>query len=272
MEAELNPLKKLSADIRKASAKLSDTEARFLVDTYYKMQGDRIRSAARARELAKSGEPHGLFLWLFEQGRMMEEEVKKCLHFYSQSKPIGRWAQEITGVGPVISAGLMAHIDIHKAPTAGHIWSFAGLNPTQKWEKGKRRPWNAQLKKLAWLISDCFVKVSGNPNDFYGKLYLGRKEYEQGLNEKLAYKAQAEAGAARVAKTTEAYKHYSQGKLSPGHIHSRAMRWTVKLFLAHWWEAQYIFTFGKEPPAPYPIVHLGHAHVIACPNRPEVSK
>ena len=37
------------------------------------------------------------------------------------------------GIGPVIAAGLLANIDIKQAPTVGHIWRFAGLDPTNKW-------------------------------------------------------------------------------------------------------------------------------------------
>lgn len=54
----------------------------------------------------------------------------------------------IHGIGPVISAGLLAHIDIHRAVTVGHIWRFAGLDPSVKWLKKTKRPWNAGLKVL----------------------------------------------------------------------------------------------------------------------------
>jgi hypothetical protein len=43
---------------------------------------------------------------------------------------------------------LLARIDIVKAPTAGHIWRYAGLDPTVRWNKGEKRPWNAGLKVL----------------------------------------------------------------------------------------------------------------------------
>jgi len=70
----------------------------------------------------------------------------------------------------------------------------------------------------------------------------------------------------KIGKATEAYGHYSSGKLPPAHIHARAKRYAVKLFLSHWHHKAYEFHFGKPPPFPYPIAFLGHAHFIALPG------
>ena len=56
------------------------------------------------------------------------------------------------------------------------------------------------------------------------------------------------------------------GKLPDGRLHLRAQRYAVKLFLAHWHEVAYRNRYDKAPPLPYPIAHLGHAHVIAAPQ------
>ena len=106
------------------------------------------------------------------------------------------------------------------------------------------------------------MKVSSNKNDTYGQFYLQRKEQEILKNENLEFKEQADAGAKRVGKTTDAYKAYSVGKLPPAHVHARAKRYAVKLFLAHWHEVAYREHFKCEPPLPYPIAHQGHAHHI----------
>jgi hypothetical protein len=54
--------------------------------------------------------------------------------------------------------------------------------------------------------------------------------------------------------------------LPPAHIHARAKRYAVKLFLAHYQQVAYELHFGKKPPNPYPIEILGHAHMIDPPN------
>ena len=53
---------------------------------------------------------------------------------------------------------------------------------------------------------------------------------------------------------------------SAGHIHSRAKRYAVKLFLAHYQHVAYWHEFGAEPPKPYAIEHMGHADVIKPPD------
>jgi hypothetical protein len=124
-------IERLSKDLRDATATMSDDEARFLVDAYYIIQEDRKRSGNQVR--AMEGEPHATLAWFYSQNRLLEAELKAALDRYSDTKPIGIWMKEVYGIGPVIAAGLMAHIDIRKAPTAGHIWRFAGLDPNRQW-------------------------------------------------------------------------------------------------------------------------------------------
>lgn len=252
---------KLTKDLKDAVDTMTPNEARFLVDCYYQMQENRIRADGQIRSMSE--EPHKVLSWLSDNSSFLEQQVKSALNHYAKSKHMGRWAMEVKGIGPVLSAGLMAHIDITKAPTVGHIWRFAGLDPTSKWEKGEKRPWNAALKCLCWKIGESFVKVSGYDDAFYGKIYGERKALELQKNAEGQYKEQAIEGAKRVGKTTEAHKHYTTGVLPPGHIHARAKRYAVKLFLSHWHGEAYRNHFGKEPPLPYPIAHLGHAHFIA---------
>src|SRR5262245_5046640 len=186
-ELELEPIKRLSRDLRKAASTLSTSEARFLVDHYYMMQRDRIRAAHQVRQLRDSGEPHEVLTWLNDNTGVLEASIKGALGVYAASQPVGKWAQSITGIGPVISAGLLAHIDITKAPTVGHIWRFAGLDPTVKWEKKTKRPWNARLKVLCWKAGESFVKLHNNKRCFYGHLWTMQKLIYIQSNESGAY-------------------------------------------------------------------------------------
>lgn len=256
---------RLTRDLRDAAITLSDDEARFLVDAYYTMQDSRKRSGNQVLALEKSGEPHTLLTWFAEQNSTLENQIKGALDKYSNSKEIGLWMKRIHGIGPVIAAGLLAHIDIKQAPTAGHIWGFAGLNPTVTWEKGQKRPWNASLKTLCWKIGQSFMKFSGSDDCLYGKHYKERKAYEVARNENGGNAERAAELLPKFKKKTEAFKHLSVGQLPPAQIDARARRWAVKLFLAHlqetWWEMD----TGTKPPAPYPISHLGHVHRIPPP-------
>jgi len=254
---------------------IGSNEARLLVDIYYSMQQTRVglnnQAKGLVRDAVKAGtkqEPHEAIDWILGQAGVLENQVKKVLAAYTETHEMAWFFDQTIGIGPVIAAGLLAHIDIKKAPTAGHIWRFAGLDPTMEWEKKTKRPWNAQLKTICWKIGESFVKVSGNPKAFYGQVYKARKEYENKRNDagELADQAKAKLEKFKIGKTTDAYQYYSTGKLPPAHIHSRAKRYAVKLFLSHlqnrWWEE----TYGEAPPKPYVIAILEHAHFIDPPQ------
>lgn|SRR5262245_3058086 len=288
---EFASIARLTKDLREAARTLSAQEARFLVDMYYAMQRQRIRAGNQLRAASKSAEPNTFFSWFADQNETLEKRVGSALKYFADAHPVGEWMQSICGIGPVISAGLLAHIDITKCPTAGHIWSFAGLDPTKKWDKATKRPWNAGLKTLCWKIGESFVKVSGRDNDIYGKFYLKRKAEEWEKNKIGAFSDQCgDILKNRQIKVAEYRKWYEGGfsgisnnelgaivgvpavngggvpMLPPGHIHARAKRYAVKLFLAHMHHVWYEHEYGKEPPLPYPIAALGHAHYIPPPK------
>ena len=260
----LDPMRILKADLREAAGTLGIREVRYLVDLYYQVQEVRKASGNQQRQMG-DGEPHKILDWVHIRMQDIEGTIKGALDSYTmaESTGMGAWAREFVGIGPVLSAGLLAHIEIEKAPTIGHIWRFAGLDPSDPWEKGQKRPWNADLKVICYKIGDSFKKFHNHPNDTYGKFYVERKAYEVLRNDRFEYRDQAEAKLRRfvIGKATEAYKAYSIGKLPPAHIDQRAQRWATKLFLAHWFKEAYRRHWGKEPPLPYPIAILGHTHL-----------
>lgn len=334
--AELEALAKLSKDVKKGAVTLGKDEARFLVDYYYQMQGDRIVTQNRIRAINQSDkdEPHETIAFIGKQVATIEDNIKKILDSYTDNDPVGKWMKSIIGIGAVISAGFIANLDIKDKPTAGHFWSYCGLNDNNRpWigrEKTKKiidevlgdkkskdityedfckcciktqwkpenlieaigkdgkkifvkddkytfkkediiaqcskRPYNAKMKTLCWKLGQSFVKVSNNPNDIYGKIYQSRKAYETEKNERGDYKEQAFAKAEKVGKGTIAYTFYKVGKLPPAHIQARAERYAVRIFLSHLHHVMYLNEYGVEPPKPFAISILGHAHEIPVPN------
>ena len=262
-----NPDVRLDHDLKRAAADLGAAEARYLVDAYYLWQEQRKRSDNQVRALQEGEEPSDVIAWAANLANRFEGRIKTLLDSYSDGSPVGRWSKSIVGIGPVIAAGLLAHIDIEKAPTVGHIWRFAGLDPTVSWERGQKRPWNAELKTLCWKAGESFVKVSGRDEDVYGHIYVERKLLETERNDRGEFAEQAERKLAttKIGKATDAYKAYSAGKLPPAHLHARAKRYAVKLFLAHWHHVAFEVRYGTAPPKPYIIEHGGHTHYLAPP-------
>ena len=260
---------KLTRDLVKSCALLGRSEVRYLVDLYYQMQDYRIRSAGQSRAMVKSSEPNTLVSWSASIFEGMEKQIRRAMKSYSKAHRPGRWAMSVHGIGPIISAGLLAHIDIEKAPYVGNIWSFAGLDPSAKWEKKQKRPWNARLKVLCWKIGGSFVKLRNSENDIYGKVYECRKALEKERNESGAFATQASAVlAAKKIRAPETRAAYESGKLPPGHIEARSRRYAVKLFLAHLHHVMYECHYGEPPPMPYVLTQDGHTRFMGPPNWP----
>jgi len=256
-------LVKLTKDMKAASSTMTRNEARYLLSLYLTMQNNRKAADQKAAKMEDraSGEPHAVLDWASQNAHGLEKQILGAINAFAESQPMGKWALAMDGIGPVVAAGLLAHVDMDKCPTVGHIWAFAGLDPSKAWEKGQKRPHNAALKQICYYAGESFVKVT---KSFYRKTYDERKAYEQAKNEAGEY-AELAAKVVKARPTHAQIKTYKAGKLPDGHIHSRCKRYAVKLFLAHWHAEAYRQTFGKEAPLPYPIAHMGHAHVIEAP-------
>lgn len=288
-------LQRLNKDLKVASRLLGQREVRYLTDTYYQVQKFRTIAANQIRSCS-SGEPNQVLTWTLANMKTLENDIKKSLDEFSDQYSVGRWLKSIVGIGPVITAGLLSHLDIRLCKTAGHFQSFAGMVPSQHWAKGQKRPWNAKLKRLVFLATDCFMKFQNHKNDTYGKLYVKRKEYETAKNLKGDYKDNAayiltgncprcngqsnpacficygrcKVTPKRFGEDTKAIASYKEGMLPLGHIHMRCLRWTGKIFLSHLHTAMYVDFFKSDPPVPYVFAKCAedHRHFIDLPNWP----
>ena len=269
-------VKRITHDERAAATRMGVDEARFLVDTYYQMQDNRIRSDNQVRALAEAREPNLAVSWVAVQSRSMEDSIKSALNKYAGSDPWGVWLMSQVGIGPVIAAGMMSRLAselpnkdtgaMERLTTAGHWWSFCGLDPSKKWEKGTVRPWCAPLKRLCWIMGESFIKQQNKDGAVYGKIFKERKEQETADNEAGKFADQAKEALSRFKKKTKSREHYLQGKLPPAQINARARRYAVKIFLSHAHTVKYRLTYKEEPPMPYAIAQLNHAHYIPVPD------
>lgn len=296
---------RLETDLMKASKLLGRDEARYLVDMYYSVQDFRIQAGGQVRASEDAEQPSNVLEWVYYSNRRIEDSIKKSLDEFSSNYAIGNWCRSIIGIGEVLTAGLMAHIDIRNCLTAGQIWKFSGLDPTCVWEKKTKRPWNAKLKVLCWKIGESFKMFQNHDDEFYGSILKDRKtlEMERNRNGMFELQAKLKLETVKIKKTTGAYKWYS-GCLSakhaeeyylidasereafanknagspgsgihmlpPDHIASRARRYAVKMFLSHLHTVMYWDYFGSAPPAPYIFEHSdgNHRHYIHPPNFP----
>lgn len=338
-----SPSPKLSKDLKLAAQTMTDDEARFLVTSFYKMQDQRIRTDNQARSLSATHEPHEVLAWFSEQSARLEDEVQKALDSYTSGLSIGRWLKRQTGIGPIIAAGLLAHLRLRLTPPrridkledlpvefvtagqwyepdaekgdlvftppedakvpskviryVGQWWRFAGYDPTVVWEKGKKRPWNAQLKVLLFKLGESFIKFQANSKCYYGQAFAIKKAAYINKNKSGHYVtlARKTMDTRNIGKTTEAWAWYKgcypgavwdklltleptqraaylkkerlkEGEglemLPPGRINAMSRRWAVKLFLSHFHRVWYQYEFDQPAPLPWIITHGGHDDII----------
>ena len=264
---------RLTKQLKNSAKLLSRQEARYLVDQYYAIQKFRIHSANQQRAAQASREPNDVIDLIPDQFGRMEAVIKSALGAFAAEYTVGRWMQSLVGIGPVISAGFLAHLDVRGKKTYGHFWSFAGLDPSKKWDKGQKRPWNAALKTLCWKFGQSVVKTKAHKESYYGPLFDKAREKEIRKNESgaNAEAARIKLETVKIGKDTDAYKYYSDGTLPPAHTMARATRFVEKLFLSHLHHVMHCDYYGVAPPNPYPFERMpneDHRHYIAPPNWP----
>lgn len=269
LEQEFAPLtKRLSKEMKIIAAQLPHKEAKLLVSAYYSAQEERIRSALRLTRALGEGTPSSVLEFYNAQARTMEDFAKAALDVYSYNHPVGSWMRGHYGIGPVLAAAHLAYIDITKAQYAGHVWSYAGLTPSGTRRRGETSAHNPWYKRICWLTGESFVKVSGNPDAYYGQLYRQYRDLEErnNLDGKYATRAQQELASKNYDKATEAYKALSMGLLPKALLYARAKRRTVKIFLSHVHHKLYVQHYGVAPPPPHAIDILGHYGYIPVPE------
>lgn len=149
----LTPIVKLSRDAIKAieaghasddsrtaggiAGHSSNHSARMLVDLYYTMQDVRKAAENQNRAVKQGADPaasNDAGQFMAQQIATLEDNAKTWLQVYIQSHALYPWFAAVHGIGPVLAAGLAAHLGSRPVPpTVGHWWRYAGLDPSQQW-------------------------------------------------------------------------------------------------------------------------------------------
>lgn len=243
----------LNRDFKDAAIKIPTQEIRYLVDLYYTAQEMRVAVEGKLRSIAN--EPNKLMTIFLDMFAEVEKDIQAALDAYTYNDPVGRKFREIRGIGPVLTAGWLAHVNVHIANTPSKVLSFGGYNPKMVWLKGQKRPYNADLKLIFSKMGRTFVFMS-NRGSFFGQKYKENKA---------AIQAKSDAGgfAERCATLlstrnyrdgTAAKAAYKEGKYPPAHINASARLKTVALCVSIMHREHYFQVMGKYPPLPYGVL------------------
>lgn len=135
-DLEVQGLALISKQVKESVVNInSKDELRFLVDSYYQTQHYRITAESQIRAIkqgydtSNSQEEIPVALeWVYQNIKNQEKQIQKMLDHYTDLSPVGQWCKSIVGIGPVITAGLIAYFDITKANHYNQFHSYAGLN------------------------------------------------------------------------------------------------------------------------------------------------
>ena len=266
------------------------------MDIFYDFQGQRIQTQLRigASEKQNTLTEEELSIYgittIMENSFNFEKDIEKLITKQIKNHALyTQYLSKIMGIGPMIAAGLISYIDnIEKFDHVSSLWQYCGygmnrycpeckkptfveveydtgktakkLHPSetcpvcgtetesilQKRMPGYQSNWNDKLKVLAWKAGTSFVKQSASKSK-YRKLYDKIKKKERRLHPK------------RMQKGTKIL-------YNDGHIHNRAMRKVVKIFLAHLWQT-WRRQQGLEATEPYAKQLLGHSVVEAFTDK-----
>lgn len=251
-------------------------DIRFINKFLYSVQSHRIQMGnwidAKKRD---NIEPSERVLKLYADMEVQEKAAKRMAKDIVTLTAI--WPEffdNVSGVGECLSTSLIAEIgDVSRFDTVTSLWAYAGLiaeyvkakcenghklimssdkhkecpvfandkdepcggkleyteritGKAPKRERGYHYLFNARLKKICWQVSEQLVKQG---DQFYRDIYY--KEKEKHIN--------------------------AQPELTKLHIHNRAKRKMVKMFLSNLWEA-WRMCEGLDARPPYVIEKLGH--------------
>lgn len=233
-----------------------DTEViKALVADYYDIQSVRLMSDNRVRAFSQGVSPqvHARIKEMTGMSmKRIENSIKKELQSAIAAEPLWEeWLKDVKGIGPILAAGLIAHIeDVKRFATMSKLWKYAGLSVdddgrSERLVKGKTLNYDPKFKKFMWLVGSSFVKVKGPGRE----LYLDSRE----LYDK-KWKTSKDCGSVGC-------KSKGEGACMDGHKHAAARRRTAKIFLGavymKWREIE-----GLPAEHPYIIGRDGHSHII----------
>lgn len=238
-------------------ATVGNEEIRLLVDSYYEIQHCRIQVGNRIAMLKRDyeiNEDHAQDLHEMMSGHLLaaEKDIDKRVRRWVRHQPIwNEWLKgEVKGVAELLAGGLISSIQgIGRFDTVSKLWKYCGVGINedggiQKRRKGEKLNYSPFLKTLCWKIGESFVKISDR--GYYGQMLGNFKRREQAKAAKAGIPILPFADVEKALKARakeqgipakDAYKKLYDPAviLTEGHVHARAKRKAVKLFLSHLW-------------------------------------
>lgn len=248
-----------------------------VVQNYYDWQEQRKRVKNRI-EGAKAKENPAYITDLdvrmyeesIEELETLEKSAEKRVARVVKEHPMWPWLQNVKGCGTMMAAAMISQFDIHKAPRPSNFWSFAGLSVKPDGRAPRREagceqadgrkglPYNGWLRtKLVGVLGPGFLRAK---NPTYRAIYDGYRERIRNVGACTLEKHCSSSGSPTwYPSGKQGAKPQAGDFCTEGHMHNKAIRYMVKLFLLDFW-TEWRRVEGLPIVAPYHEAKLGIVH------------
>jgi len=224
-----------------------------LVDAGLKTEKLRVATQVRRTHLGLRGREDKLTDELLDRVGDLEKWIDDTIAELIQAHPAYPWFSRVRGVGRENIAKVIGQIDIEKADTISALWKFCGYSVDNGYApkriKGDTLHYNSNLRSMCWRLGSSLLRAKGR---FYEYYLVEKDKYVQ------RYQGQ---GMSIVPATSlpkvNGKKQETDTIISEGHVHNRALRKMIKLFLACLWLI-WRQVEGLPVTKPYVIDKLGH--------------
>lgn len=167
---------------------------------------------------------------------------------------------------------------IERFATPSKLWKYAGLTPQSKRQEGEKLGFNITLKTMLYRLMKYGFLMQASKSKYYER-YALYKDWKRQMLEAQGIRVRPVPTGRYCFNCNEdknvpssthfcpqcgkelAKKQEPEGVIWQGHLDSMARRWTLKLFLSHFWLV-YRQTLGLPLRQPYAVEHAGHCTVI----------
>lgn len=230
----------------------------------FQFQFDKALTALKIRNthLKKNGTEDPETVQLMKESELFKKEfILKPVARLLSEHPAYPWFSRVKGIGPENIAKVVSLITISKAETPSALWKYAGYGVDENGKadrpkKGELLHFNKTLKTMCYRLGVSLLKAHGiskaKGGTCFGLYY--EKEYSKEV-------ARAERLGIKIADANQIPKGKENEYMNSLHVHNRAFRKMIKLFLSclwmYWRKAE-----GLPVREPFAIEKLGHTTLI----------
>lgn len=230
-----------------------------LVDAALTIEKLRVASEVRQSHLARQGKQDPETDELHRRVKDLEDFVDGRVANLIKAHSAYHWFSRIKGIGKENIGKVIGLININMAEYVSSLWKFAGFSvedgaAPKRRKGGGKLEYNSQLRSMCWRLGSSLLRARGK---YYGYYLREKDKYYQ------RYEGQGVkiVPATSLPKDKNGKRYEPDDMIAEGHVHNRAMRKMIKLFLGHLWivwrEAE-----GLPVSKPYAIDQLGHNSYI----------